>query len=476
MLKNKPFIHQFKTRDGCYIYDVNTNRILRVRRSVYYMLLEENWSAESQEGEDAATILKMMEDGLLSSNRVQQVIHAESELLPYILNSAVRSITLQVTRQCNLRCNYCVYSGSYLNRKHSNQNMSFDTAKKGIDFLISHSNDSRIINVGFYGGEPMLEFELIKKCILYAEEKAEGKSLSFSITSNGTLLDHASIEFFEEHDVSLLISLDGPVGVHNRNRRFAADGGGTFNRIMEGLEKIKAEFPSYFKKISFNAVLDPQNDFSCTNEFFTSYETIKDSMITSSEINGDYSKEKINISDDYVVKREYEIFKLFLSKVGRLDIKYVSKLVTPYYDQIWAIMHDNRVMTERLADDFHHSGPCIPGAHKLFMDINGKFYPCERVSEISEMMKIGDIENGFDMSKISKLLNIGRLTEDKCKDCWAFRFCTLCASSADDIKGLSAENKLLHCPNVIKTSQESIKDYCTLMEFGCNFEDNMNNY
>lgn len=116
--------------------------------------------------------------------------------------------------------------------------MDWNTAKKSLDFLLEHSIDNEIVNIGFYGGEPMIEFDLIKKCIEYAKEIFKGKDIQFSITTNGTLINKKIIRYFVKNKVNLTISLDGPKEVHDKNRRFC-NGSGTFDKIIsESIIKI----------------------------------------------------------------------------------------------------------------------------------------------------------------------------------------------------------------------------------------------
>ncbi len=72
--------------------------------------------------------------------------------------------------------------------------------------------------------------------------------------------------------------------------------------------------------------------------------------------------------------------------------------------------------------------PCVPGKHRFFVNAEGYFYPCERVNELSPVMQIGNLETGFELEKVENLLNIGKLTDEECRKCWAFRFCTICAA------------------------------------------------
>ena len=102
------------------------------------------------------------------------------------------------------------------------------------------------------------------------------------------------------------------------------------------------------------------------------------------------------------------------------------------------------------------SGACVPGA-RLFVSVNGDFYPCEKVNEKSSVMQIGNLSTGFELQKAYDVLNIGRLTQEHCKNCWAMAFCNLCARHADNNNSLSAELKLTHCPNVYASAENDLK-------------------
>ncbi|MCX7749031.1 MAG: Cys-rich peptide radical SAM maturase CcpM [Clostridia bacterium] len=467
-MDERPHIHSFKTPGGYYIYDVNTNMILKVTPSVYSLLSNRKRLDEGTDS-DIKIIEKMKSDGFLSSNRIQEVLHPIDEVLPYYLDNRLHMITLQITQQCNFRCEYCVYSGNYENRDHSNKAMDIETAKKGIDFLISHSRESKMVSIGFYGGEPLLEFDLIRDCINYAQEIGEGKMIDFSLTTNGTLLNDEIIEFFNKNNLNMTISLDGPSDIHNKNRRFAGNNQGTFESIMTNLEKIKEKYPDYLKKVRFSVVLDPKSNFSCINEFFTTYETVKNSYSFFVSISDKYAKSENEESEDYLVKKNYESFKHFLYKLGRLGKDYVSPIVIQEFNFIQKFLHDYRNPVRNLPSKGHHSGPCVPGVQRLFVTVNGNLMPCERVSELSEMMNIGHVDTGFNIEKCRQVLNVGKVNEKSCKNCWIFRYCTVCAAAADNLDGFSEEKKALECSRERFTIESLLKDYCSLKEFGCKF-------
>ena len=185
------------------------------------------------------------------------------------MNGNIRQLILQVTQNCNLRCKYCVYSGSYVNRTHTKKRMSFEIAKQAVDFYFAHNINKDAGVISFYGGEPLLEMDLIKKVVAYSEKLYEGKELRFNMTSNATLLTDEIADFLYEHNFNLTISLDGPEEVHNQSRVFADSKTGTFHCIIKNLEKMIDRYPDFISNISFNAVLDISNDFKCSSNFFT---------------------------------------------------------------------------------------------------------------------------------------------------------------------------------------------------------------
>ena len=472
MVLNAPFIHLFKIAGSFYFYDVNRNSILKVQKSLWELLKKQqhqsNQEVQWQDNENNSIVEKMREQGFLSSNRVKEILHPADEILVYHLDNKIQMLTLQVTQQCNLRCNYCVYSGDYHNRQHSNNKMSFETAKKAIDFLISHSNDNRYISLGFYGGEPLIEFDLIKRCIEYAKVRGLGKELMFSITTNGTLMDDEIIEYLENNNVSLMISLDGPKEIQDKNRKFAFNNCGTFDKVMENVKRVKNKFPEYYKKIAFSAVIDPKNDFSCINTFFSTDEIIGDHTVMSSVVSDNYSKSEEKYNEDFSIKYNYEYFKILLCELNRLDRKYISKFVDRRFSDLKRT-YRQLTPSDKVPEKTQHSGPCIPGAQRLFITTEGKFYPCEKVSEMSEVIRIGDLEKGFNIDKVRAMLNIGKITEDKCKNCWAFRFCKLCAVFSDEMTQLSSDKKTSYCDSIKQDAESMLKDICMLKDMNYDF-------
>ena len=152
---HKPFIHCFKTAKEYYVYDVNTDKIIQVSFETYNFLENNIWDEKAER-----EIEKLINEGYLKRTRVEEVKHFATDFLESYLENRMNQLVLQVTQKCNLRCSYCVYSGDYKNRNHSQKEMSWETAKEAVDYLYGHSMSSEDIYISFYGGEPLLMFRV----------------------------------------------------------------------------------------------------------------------------------------------------------------------------------------------------------------------------------------------------------------------------------------------------------------------------
>ena len=429
--KFQPFIHLLQIPYGKYIYDLNKNSVIKVPDAVYAYL-------KDMTGEPNAEVRGYLEDlkaqGYLKEKHVKVSEHPVTDYYHSFVKHNLGQLVLQVTQGCNLKCEYCSYSGNYFNREHANKSMSLETAKKAIDYFISHARDSRHFGISFYGGEPLLEFELIKKCVAYADSRAEGRKVSYNFTTNGTLLTEEKYEFLVEHDFSLLVSLDGPQEVHDRHRVFAGTTVGSFQSMSENLKKLKAKYPKYYaENISFSTVLDPGYPLKEICDFTKTDECVRDSRISSTLINDVHAKEKNHYTEAFVQEYEYEKFKVLLWKLGRLETTDIAPLMRQHFSGFkQAAICFERVEQSELPDKSHRGGPCIPGVRKLFVDVQGRLFPCERVSETSEIACIGHIDQGIDEEKALRMLNIERLTSEDCRNCWAYTMCPTCFTHADD--------------------------------------------
>ena len=184
----------------------------------------------------------------MKRTRVEEVKHFATDFLESYLENRMNQLVLQVTQKCNLRCSYCVYSGDYKNRNHSQKEMSWETAKEAVDYLYGHSMSSEDIYISFYGGEPLLMFRLIKEVVEYVKREYCQRTVHFNLTTNGTLFTPEIVQYFIKNNIQIMFSLDGPKEVHDKNRIFAGSNRGSFEKLRDSMKMIYSMDRKYYKK------------------------------------------------------------------------------------------------------------------------------------------------------------------------------------------------------------------------------------
>ena len=462
-----PLIYTFNVFDNFYVFDANANSILKFEKEQWEIVKEIEQGIISEVGQ--SMICDLQKNNYFVTPNIREIKHPETDVSDYHLNRKIAKLTLQVTQRCNLRCSYCSYSGIYQNRTHEAKTMSYELAKKAIDYVLERTVDEREVNFGFYGGEPLLELDLIDKCMSYIHEKGGSKNLTFTITTNGTLLTPDIYERLVNHDFSIVVSLDGPQGIHDATRKYP-DGRGSFDDIMMNLKEINKKYSDARKRISFNAVVSPDAKESCLEELFKMEDILPYYGVNMSFVSDIYIDKSIKYDTEFSAKYTMERAKLLLYMLGRLDKSKVSRLMIQNEERIRMDYRRFRRI-EKLPEIIHPGGPCLAGAHRLFINVDGDFFPCERVSETSEVMKIGNIDTGIDVGKANIINNIGKITEEECKNCWAILTCGMCAAHADDLQQLSKEKRLERCEDLRRDVADMLKDICFLKLRGYDFED-----
>jgi uncharacterized protein len=464
-MKECGIYHLIKTPYNKYIFDANKNRLICDADVYDYLSGDKNI-----DNEVLRKLNEYKQNGYLLNTYPQKIIHNETENIDYHLDNQINSITLQLTQRCNFRCTYCIYSedSSPYQRNHSNNDMSPEIAEKAVDFLFSHSRDVSNVNIGFYGGEPLLKFDLLKHIVEYVKENYYGKRVHYSITTNGSLMTDEVVEYFVENDIYPMISFDGPKHIHDKYRHFAENGRGTYDVVMSRLSYIKNKYPDYYKQLKLSIVVDPQNDLSCINDTLNIFYLNDNLAPFISLLSDSYGTNKMYIPDQFTRTNNDERVKTFLYALGYVKNGHISPVSINLINSINSI-------AQSFKDTFDFSiqtapgGPCVPGAIRLMIDTQGNFFPCEHVSERSEVMKIGNIFTGFDKNKVLALLNVAQLTSNECMKCWAYHQCYQCAKYCDDMKSLSPNKRHKECYSVKYTLDTNIRYYLMLKEL---LEDN----
>lgn len=183
-------------------------------------------------------------------------------------------LTFEVTERCNLRCRYCAFGDLYYGYdERKGENLDFSKAKQILNFLFGiwkgtpHLSAARTLAVGFYGGEPLMNMDLIKQIVFYIDEhKPEGMKFVYNMTTNAMLL-RIHQDFLVEHKFHLLVSLDGTEV--DDCHRVTVNGKSSFAQVFEQIKNLQFCYPEYFKKyVSFNSVIHSKSNIERIVDFF----------------------------------------------------------------------------------------------------------------------------------------------------------------------------------------------------------------
>lgn len=325
----------------------------------------------------------------------------------------IKALCIHIAHTCNLNCEYCFASqGKY----HGDRAvMSFEVGKRALDFLIENSGSRKNLEVDFFGGEPLMNFEVVKQMVAYARsiEKEKGKNFRFTLTTNGLLIDDDVIDFANKEMSNVVLSLDGRKEIHDKFRVDYA-GNGSFDKIVPKFQKlVKARGnKNYYMRGTFT---HHNPDFLEDIKEMLSLGFTELSMEPVVCASGDPSE--LTLEDLPIVMKQYEeLAELMLKK---------DKEGTPFTFYHYMIdLNDGPCIYKRISG-------CGSGTEYMAVTPWGDLYPCHQfVGE--EKFKLGDIWNGVENTSIQdEFMNCNVYARNECKTCWARLYCSGgCAANA----------------------------------------------
>lgn len=452
----------FRTKNNTYLYDTGTSKIFLLNDIQEIDVLSSLINQIVDKDIDEKAVMRVA-DMVKSENLLKGIIKRDFYDVDrdYILDKVehkLSQMTLEVTQECNLRCKYCIYDNEHLDfRNFESKEMTWDIAKKAIEYAKHHSSDHIVIS--FYGGEPLLKFKLIEQAVNYALEVIKDKELSFSMTSNMILMDEKKAEFIAKTPrFSVTASIDGPEHIHDKNR-IDRHGNGSFAKSISGLKSIVKYMKMYNKElpnhISISMVLDQpflNSKYDCIESFFEKLDWLPRSiekMVTYA----DYPS-------NYIIKQpreEREYIDEWIMEQNNTNNFYAGTLNSVLYP-----IHA-RSISEEPQEFMKMNGCCIPGSRKLYVTSEGEFKLCER---IGESPSIGNIEDGVNYHKLFKYYfddfqETGKLD---CSNCWASTLCNVCYARYYDANGYNRETKLHVCESTRRELHDFLILYHTYLE------------
>lgn len=360
-------------------------------------------------------------------------------------NSEVKALCLHISHTCNLNCSYCFAGqGKYQGDRAL---MSFEVGKRALDFLIERSGKRRNLEVDFFGGEPLMNFEVVKELVAYARSMEEScnKNFRFTLTTNGVLLDDDVTEFLNKEMNNVVLSLDGRREVHDRLRKNYA-GEGSYDIIVPKFKRFieKRGDKEYYMRGTFT-----HNNTDFTNDIFHMSD-LGFSKLSMEPVVCDPSDPCALTEEDLpVVKKQYEILAeemLKREKEGRGFTFYHYMLDLTRGPCIY----------KRVAG-------CGSGTEYLAVTPWGELFPCHQFVG-DQKYSMGNVWDGVTNTELrEKFSGCNVYSRQKCRDCWARLYCSGgCAANAyhasGDIEGTydygcELFKKRLECAIMMKAAE-----------------------
>ena len=422
-------IHQYKLGDCNIVLDVCSGSVHLVDEVAYDII-------EMFENSDKDTIIAAMREKYCSREDISnedidecyaQVVELKNSgklfapdtfepmagKLKAKTSGVIKALCMHIAHTCNLNCSYCFASqGKYHGERAV---MSFEVGKRALDFLVENSGSRKNLEVDFFGGEPLMNFDVVKQLVAYARsiEKEKGKNFRFTLTTNGVLIDDDVIDFANKECCNVVLSLDGRKEIHDRYRVDFA-GNGSWDRIVPKFQKLVEARggQGYYMRGTFtHANPDFLKDIQQMLDLGFNELSMEPVVCAS----GDPSE--ITEEDKVIVMEQYE-------KLAELMIKRrrEGKPFTFYHYMI--DLTGGPCIYKRISG-------CGSGTEYMAVTPWGDLYPCHQFVG-DEKFLLGNIWDGVKNTAIQdEFAACNVYARSECRDCWARLYCSGgCAANA----------------------------------------------
>ena len=403
-------LYKFVINDKWLAYDVNSSHVLGINQTACEILdAIEKWNSnetidpifnkfnENDIEEFLSKIINLKEKGVLSSSD-----YLREKIIDKTPTSFIR---LLVSDNCDLKCKYCY--ANVENKSRKPVSMVKITAEKSIDYLIKRSGEEKNLSLEFYGGEPTLNFPVIKNAVEYAKNQAQihDKEINFYIFTNCYSLTDEIIDFFKVNNFNVAISLDGPEKIHNEQRPTQTN--------EESYQKVKKNALKLLQNIG------QENIFvrgTFTNRCYNIEEIVMDIVQLGFR----------NISVQPCILPENHEYAITLNDLPKIEKEYnhfaqayLNSLLNGNYFYFYPFFS----VIEKLYSHTPSLTPCNAGRSLLAVSTEGDIYPCHELVG-SEKLKIGEVNNLVtDEHRERALKSIHIKDKEQCRDCWARYLC-----------------------------------------------------
>lgn len=346
-------------------------------------------------------VVELYNDGILFSEDDYE------KFAKYSVASPVKAMCLLVEQDCNLRCEYCFAStGDYGLGKR--MHMDFETGKKALDFLLENSGDRENLELDFFGGEPLMNWNVVKQLVEYgrSKEKEYGKRFRFTITTNGMLLDEEKMDFINKEMSNVVMSIDGRKCVNDRVRK-RVDGTGCYDRIMDKYKQLaeKRNYENYYVRGTFT-----KYNLDFAEDVLHLYEQGFD-QISVEPVVADASMDYALTERDLpAIFSEYE-------RLANIILEHDKQGKHFNFFHFMLDLDQGPCAIKRLRG-------CGSGNEYVAITPEGDIYPCHQFVGYDEY-KMGNLNDGtFNTDMKNDFAKAHIYTKEDCKKCWAKFYCS----------------------------------------------------
>ena len=459
-------IHQYQNNGYNIVLDVNSGCVHVVDEPGYEVIaclnrMNENQTVQTLKEESTWNQLKDELEGKYSEEELRDILDDVTELTangqlfvvdtyePFIgevikRKTVVKALCLHIAHDCNLACKYCfAEEGEYHGRRAL---MSFEVGKKALDFLIANSGSRKNLEVDFFGGEPLLNWKVVKQLVEYGRslEEANHKKFRFTLTTNGVLLNDEIMEFCNREMSNVVLSLDGRKEINDKMRPFR-NGSGSYDMIVPKFQKF--------------AESRGQKNYYVRGTFTRNNLDFADDVIHYADLGFQQMSMEPVVADpaeDYA-NREEDIPQI-LKEYDKLALEYIKRKKDGRGFNFFHFMLDltaGPCVAKRLAG-------CGSGTEYLAVTPWGDLYPCHQFVG-NEKFLLGNVDTGIvntDIRDEFKLCNV--YAKETCKDCFARFYCSGgCSANAYNFSGsingayeigCEMQKKRIECAIMIKAA------------------------
>lgn len=408
-------IHSFSIKDTHILLDIHSGIVHSLSKEASDFL--QVWQAAAGDPEFAAAKLSAKYE----KRELEQIIGEFTDLIQGGLlfskdkdldnyqmpqDAVVKALCLHVAHDCNLRCRYCFAGTGDFGGERGVMNL--ETGKRAFDFLFAAAGPRKHLEVDYFGGEPLLNYHVVKELIQYGKKKAValGKELKQTLTTNAVLLDQEKIDFFNREEIHLILSIDGRPAVHDQMRPFPGQKG-SYAQVAQAIKKYieNQTIDTYYVRGTYTHFNPDFCEDIChlVKEGFT---RLSLEPVVAAPVN------------DYALKEED--LPLLFEQYERL-----AEISLDYYRTAkpFEFFHFNLALDK---------GPCLPkrlsgcgaGHEYLAVSPEGELYPCHQFMGQEEFL-IGSVWDGISNQELGKQFRSAHvLNKSECQSCWARFLCS----------------------------------------------------